>query len=358
MRIAVTGSIATDHLMVFPGRFAEQLIKEQLERVSLSFLADRLEIRRGGVAANIAFGLGLLHLNPLLIGAAGQDFAEYRHWLHEHGVDTSAVQVSDTLHTARFVCTTDQDQNQIATFYAGAMAEAARIDLAAVSARTGPPALVLVGADDPAAMLRHTATAHRLHIPVAADPSQQLARLDRDQARRLVQGARWLFTNEYEAALLQERTGWSRPELLERVGTWITTLGAGGVALDRAGCPRLPVAAVPTDKIADPTGAGDAFRAGFLAATAWNLPQERAAQLGCALATTVLESVGTQEYKLLPADLITRIDHTYGPAAARALETQITGERTNPARPAPAPDGAPPPPAARPAARPGAGGRS
>ncbi|MEU6127487.1 carbohydrate kinase family protein [Streptomyces sp. NPDC047123] len=325
MRIAVTGSIATDHLMVFPGRFAEQLIKEQLERVSLSFLADRLEVRRGGVAANIAFGLGLFGLDPVLIGAAGLDFAEYGHWLREHGVDTTAVQVSDTLHTARFVCTTDQDQNQIATFYAGAMAEAAHIDLAAVTARTGTPALVLIGADDPAAMLRHTATAHRLNIPVAADPSQQLARLDRDQARQLVDGARWLFTNEYEAALLLERTGWSEQQLLDRVGTWITTLGAGGVSLARAGCPRLPVPAVPATTIADPTGAGDAFRSGFLAGTAWELPHERAAQLGCALATTVLESVGTQEYKLIPADLTARIEDTYGPAAARALEARIAG---------------------------------
>jgi adenosine kinase len=304
VRIAVTGSIATDHLMVFPGRFAEQLLKEQLERVSLSFLADRLEVHRGGVAANISLGLGLLGLNPVLVGAAGLDFAEYGAWLRANGVDTSAVRVSEALHTARFVCTTDEDQNQIATFYAGAMAEAPRIDLAEIAARTGEPALVLVGADDPAAMLRHTATAHRLGVPVAADPSQQLARLDRNQARQLVGGARLLFTNEYEAALLLERTGWSEQDLLGQVGTWITTLGADGVSLARSGEPRLHVPAVPTDEIADPTGAGDAFRAGFLAGLAWELPQEQAAQLGCALATTVLESVGTQEYKLLPSDLI------------------------------------------------------
>ncbi|WP_405805393.1 carbohydrate kinase family protein [Streptomyces sp. NBC_00210] len=323
MRIAVTGSIATDHLMVFPGRFAEQLLKEQLERVSLSFLADRLEVHRGGVAANISLGLGLLGLNPVLVGAAGLDFAEYGAWLRANGVDTSAVRVSETLHTARFVCTTDEDQNQIATFYAGAMAEAPRIDLAEIAAQTGEPALVLVGADDPAAMLRHTATAHRLGVPVAADPSQQLARLDRDQARQLVDGARLLFTNEYEAALLLERTGWSEQDLLGQVGTWITTLGADGVSLARSGEPRLYVPAVPTDEIADPTGAGDAFRAGFLAGLAWELPQEQAAQLGCALATTVLESVGTQEYKLLPSDLIARIDATYGHEVARAIEPRL-----------------------------------
>lgn len=320
MRIAVTGSIATDHLMVFPGRFAEQLIKERLERISLSFLADGLEVRRGGVAANISFGLGRLGLEPALVGAAGLDFAEYDSWLRTHGVDTSAVRVSTSLHTARFVCTTDQDQNQIATFYAGAMAEAPRIDLARVAAR---PELVLVGADDPEAMLRHTATAHRLGIPVAADPSQQLARLDRDQARLLVDGARWLFTNEYEEALLVERTGWAKDELLGRVGTWITTLGENGVRLAGRDAPELRIPAVPTDRIADPTGAGDAFRSGFLAGTAWGWTQTQAARLGCAMAATVLESVGTQEYKLTSADLVARIERAYGADAARAAEPRL-----------------------------------
>ncbi|MFE2425077.1 carbohydrate kinase family protein [Streptomyces hokutonensis] len=324
MRIAVTGSIATDHLMVFPGRFAEQLLREQLERISLSFLADRLEVRRGGVAANIAVGLGRLRLDPILVGAAGLDFAEYRAWLRSNGVDTSAVHVSEMLHTARFVCTTDQDQNQIATFYAGAMAEAPLIDLAAVVARTGRPGLVLVGADAPAAMLRHTVSAHRLGIPVAADPSQQLARLDRDQARRLTDRAQWLFTNEYEAALLLERTGWTERQLLDKVGTWITTLGDAGVTLTRSGTPTLRIPAVATDTIADPTGAGDAFRSGFLAGTAWQWPPQQASRLGCALATTVLESVGTQEYKLAPSDLLARIDQTYGRTAARAMEPRLT----------------------------------
>uniref|UniRef100_UPI0006EB3D0C carbohydrate kinase family protein n=1 Tax=Streptomyces prasinopilosus TaxID=67344 RepID=UPI0006EB3D0C len=294
-----------------------------LERVSLSFLADRLQVRRGGVGANIAFGLGLLGLDPILVGAAGVDFAEYGTWLRANGVDTSGVRVSEHLHTARFVCTTDEDLNQIATFYAGAMAEAPRIDLAAIAARTGTPALLLVGADDPAAMLRHTATAHRLGIPVAADPSQQLARLDRDQVRRLVDGARWLFTNEYEAALLLERTGWTEDQVLGRIGTWITTLGEAGVALAGSGAPTLRVPAVPTEKVSDPTGAGDAFRSGFLAGTSWGWPQEQAARLGCALATTVLESVGTQEYRLSPPDLITRVEQTYGTDPARTLEPRL-----------------------------------
>ncbi|MFK0203476.1 carbohydrate kinase family protein [Streptomyces lavendulae] len=320
MRIAVSGSIATDHLMVFPGRFAEQLITEMVEHVSLSFLADKLEVRRGGVGANISFGLGRLGLRPVLVGAAGLDFREYGDLLREAGVDTTSVRVSETLHTARFVCTTDVDQNQIATFYAGAMAEAHLIDLADAHHRTDGLDLVIVGADDPAAMLRHTATAHALGIPVAADPSQQLARLDSEQTRSLVDGAHLLFTNEYESALLRERTGWTEEDVLVRVGTWITTRGADGVSIIRADGLHLDVPAVPTEDVVDPTGVGDAFRAGFLSGLSWELSYERAAQLGCALATVVLESVGTQEYKLLAADLLARIGRVYGNEAVREIE--------------------------------------
>ncbi|MEU2366077.1 carbohydrate kinase family protein [Streptomyces noursei] len=323
MQIAVAGSIATDHLMTFPGRFAEQLVADQLDRVSLSFLADHLEVRRGGVAANIACGLGRLGLRPVLVGAAGADFADYAARLTADGVDTSAVRISETLHTARFVCTTDTDQNQLATFYAGAMVEARSIDLAALTRRVGGLDLVLVGADDPEAMLQHTAAVKAEGIAFAADPSQQLARLTREQSRCLADGAHVLFTNEYEAALLQERTGWRTADVLERVGTWVTTLGAGGVALARAGEAPLHVPAVPTGHIADPTGAGDAFRAGFLAGTAWQSPPRRAAQLGCAMATFALESIGTQEYKLLPSELLERIAGAYGPGPAAELAPRL-----------------------------------
>ncbi|CAM5683537.1 kinase [Streptomyces avidinii] len=324
MRIAVTGSIAVDHLMVYPGRFADQLIPGQLDRVSLSFLADELEIRRGGVAANIALGLGRLGVRPLLAGAVGADFAEYRAWLHAHDVDTALVLVSSTLHTARFVCTTDADQNQIATFYAGAMSAAREISLAPAAA-DGPLDLVVVAPNDPAAMLRHTEECRTLGIAFAADPSQQLPRLTGEEARQLVDGARFLFTNEYEAALLQQLTGWSEEEVLGRVGSWITTLGSHGARIARAGAAPLLVPAVPAAAIADPTGAGDAFRSGFLAGVAWGWTFERAAQLGCAIATVVLESVGTQEYKLSAADLTLRIEHAYGAVAARDVGQQLRG---------------------------------
>ncbi|ANS67671.1 hypothetical protein SLINC_5447 [Streptomyces lincolnensis] len=319
MRIAVTGSIATDHLMTFPGRFADQLLPGQLEHVSLSFLTDRLDVRRGGVAANIAFGLGGFGLSPLLVGVVGTDGAEYMVWLKEHGVDTGGVRVSAEHGTARFMCITDQDANQIAAFYAGAMAEAGEMDLRALIAADGRPGLVLISPNDPSAMLRHTAECRSLGLPFAADPSQQLARLSGEQIRDLVDGATWLFTNEYEAALLLERTGWSRRDVLSTVGTWVTTLGGNGVRISRSGQPVLTVPAVPGARITDPTGVGDAFRAGFLAGISRQVPLEPAARLGCALAAVALGAVGSQSYEVDPDRLSATLEQAYGPGAALAL---------------------------------------
>ncbi|AWT42925.1 MULTISPECIES: carbohydrate kinase family protein [Streptomyces] len=325
MRIAVTGSIATDHLMVFPGRFADQLLPDRLARVSLSFLVDALEVRRGGVAANIAYGLGSLGLDPLLVGSVGSDFAEYEVWLKDHGVDTGAVQISAERATARFMCITDEDANQIASFYAGAMQEARDIDLGRVLAGRPLPDLVLVGPNDPEAMLRHTRECRALGLPFAADPSQQLARLTGAQARDLVTGARWLFTNEYEAALLLERTGWDHDDVLTRVGAWITTLGGDGVRVESAGEPPLTVPAVPDTPVTDPTGVGDAFRAGFLAALSRRLPLPAAARLGCVVASAALATVGSQAYRIDPEHLLTTAARAYGADAARELAPALDG---------------------------------
>ncbi|WP_411078237.1 carbohydrate kinase family protein [Streptomyces sp. cmx-10-25] len=327
MRIAVTGSIATDHLLTFPGRFGDQLIEGELDKVSLSFLADELEVRRGGVAANIAFGLGALGLRPLLVGAVGRDFAEYGRRLEAQGVDTGSVHVSETRHTARFICTTDRDQHQIGTFYAGAMSEARHIALAPVLARAGGLDLVLVSPNDPEAMLRHTSEAAGLGVAFCADPSQQLARLDGEEVRLLLRGPRVLFTNAYEAQLVQERTGWTERQVLERVGTWVITRGADGARILASGRPAVDVAAVPADGPVEPTGAGDAFRAGFLAATVRADDPVRAARLGAALATTALESVGPQAYTLDGEMLLARIADTYGPEAAADLAPETRAVR-------------------------------
>jgi len=196
VRIAVTGSIASDHLMTFRGRFADSLVVEQLDKISVSFLADTLEIRRGGVAGNIAFGMAMLGQRPILVGAAGEDFADYRSWLSRHGVICDHVLISSTKHTARFVCTTDEDMAQMATFYAGAMSEARNIELQPVAGDWGLD-LVLIGANDPDAMLRHTEECRTRGYRFIADPSQQLAFADGPFIRRLIDGADYLFTSSF-----------------------------------------------------------------------------------------------------------------------------------------------------------------
>ncbi|GAB2976891.1 carbohydrate kinase family protein [Amycolatopsis acidiphila] len=315
-RIAVSGSIATDHLMHFPGRFADQLIADQLHRVSLSFLADDLVVRRGGIGANVAFGLGVLGVQPVLVGAVGEDFADYRSWLERHGVDTSGVLVSEVAHTARFVCTTDEDLNQIATFYAGAMAEARNIEFKPIADRIGGLGLVLISPDDPEGMLRHARECRQRGYEFAVDPSQQLARMDGAQARAFVEGAKYLFTNDYEWELLRQKTGWSADDVLDHVGIRVTTLGAKGVEIVGPDGLALEIAAVPELTKADPTGVGDGFRAGFLAGLHGGLSLERAAQLGSLIAVLVLETVGTQEWYLDRADGLKRIAEAYGPDAA------------------------------------------
>jgi adenosine kinase len=325
--LLITGSIATDHLMTFPGRFADSLVVDQLDKISLSFLVEDLEVRRGGCAANIAFGLGSLGLRPVLVGAVGADFVDYRSWLERHNVDCSAVHVSATKHTARFVCTNDATMAQIASFYAGAMSEAREIELQPIVDRLGDVDLVLVGPNDPEGMLRHTQECRDRGYRFVADPSQQLAFGDGEMIRDLIDGAEILFSNEYESALITQKTGWSAEEVLDRVGTWVVTLGSEGVRIQRAGEQPTVVAAVPEIEKVEPTGVGDAFRAGFLAALSWGLPSERAAQLGCLLAVYVVERVGTQEYTLHQQAFVERFAAAYGEDAAREVAAHVRTPR-------------------------------
>ena len=323
MRIAISGSIATDHLMTFPGRFADQFIADQLHTVSLSFLVDGLHVRRGGVAPNICYGMGQLGTTPILVGAAGTDFEEYRAWLERHGVDTASVRISEVLHTARFVCTTDADHNQIGSFYAGAMSEARLIELKSVADRVGGLDLVLIGADDPEGMLRHTEECRSRSIPFAADFSQQIARMDGDEVRLLMDGAAYLFCNEYEKGLIESKTGWSDEDVLNKVGHRITTLGARGARIESAGADPIEVGVPKEEAKVDPTGVGDAFRAGFLSGLAWGVSLERAAQLGCMLATLVIETVGPQEYELRRDHFMDRFAVAYGQQAAEEIRVHL-----------------------------------
>ncbi len=323
MSLLIAGSIATDHLMTFSGKFSESLVPEQLEKLSVSFLVDDLEVRRGGVAANVCFGLARLGHSPVLVGSAGRDFDDYRSWLERHGVDCDHVRISEERHTARFVCTTDQDMAQFASFYPGAMAESRLIELAPIVARVGEPTYVLVAPDDPDGMRAHTHECRERGYPFIADPSQQLAFGDGELIRDLVDGAAILFSNEYEAHLIGQKTGWSADEVLERVGYQVTTLGKDGVRIREKGAEDLELSAAAEVTAAEPTGVGDAFRAAYLGAITWGLDRERAAQVGCVLAAYVVETIGTQEYSFTPEQFLGRMEASYGATAAAEVSPHL-----------------------------------
>ena len=321
--LLIAGSIATDHLMTFGGKFEDSLVVEQLHKLSVSFLVDDLEIRRGGVAANMCFGLGRLGLRPVLVGAAGDDFADYRSWLERHGVDCDHVRISDTHHTARFVCTTDTTGAQFASFYPGAMSEARLVELAPIVAKVGAPSYVLIGADDPDGMLRHTDECRARGYPFIADPSQQLAFGEGELIRNLIDGAAYLFSNEYESHMIEQKTGWSGEEILDRVDIQVTTLGKEGVRVLRRGEAPIERHAATDVTAVEPTGVGDAFRAGFLAALAWGLSLEHAAEVGCVLAAYVVETVGPQDYSFSAEEFLGRLDASYGGGAAEAVRPHL-----------------------------------
>jgi adenosine kinase len=322
VRIAVTGSIAMDHLMRFSGQFSESLVTEQLDRVSLSFLVEDLQIRRGGIAPNICFGLAALGMEPLLVGSVGEDFGDYRAWLERHGVRTWPIWVSETQHTARFICTTDSVNAQIGSFYTGAMAEARQIELQPIAERAGGLDLVVISPNDPEAMMRHTDECRSRGLDFVADPSQQMAWLDGPKIKRLIDGATYLFSNDYEDGLITQKTGWSHEEVLQRVAVRVITRGAKGSSVEIAGEPRLDIPVAREVARVDPTGVGDAYRAGFLAGLAWKVPLERCAQLGSLLATYAIEVVGTQEYRF-DGTFLTRFEDAYGVTAAAQIAPHL-----------------------------------
>jgi adenosine kinase len=323
MKIGVAGSVGLDHLMTFSGKFTDSFVAGSLEKVSLSFLVDSLDVRRGGCAANICYGMGVLGLNPVLIAAVGKDWADYEAWLSRHGVDTSHALVSNTLYTAHFMVTTDDDLNQIASFFPGAMSEARNIELAPIMEKTGRFDMVVISPDDPQAMLHHSEVCRKDGIPFAADPSQQMARMSGEEIKLLIDGASYLFLNEYELALAMQKTGWSDREILEHVKIRVVTLGSKGAKVESAAGEFVQVG-VPQEKSkTDPTGVGDSFRSGFIAGLAWGLSHERCAQLGSLIATYVIETMGTQEYRFTSAEFLARFQAAYGAGAAAEIAPHL-----------------------------------
>jgi adenosine kinase len=310
MRIAVTGSIAYDYLMRFPGRFKDHFIADRMESVSLSFLVDSMVRQRGGVAANIAYTMQLLGGEPVIFATVGQDFGDYRTWLEEQGLSTDSIIEIDDDFTASFFVSTDLDQNQIANFYTGAMSHARRFSLA--DQGLDAVDLVIISPNDPAAMLNLADECRRTGVPFAYDPSQQTARLDGDDLRRSIPGARYLMVNEYELAIIMKKTDWTMDEILARVDCLVVTSGARGSTIHEDGAIHEIPAAVP-EQIVEPTGAGDAYRGGFFAALSADLPLSVAGRVGALCATYVLEQLGTSNHRFGFDEFAGRYERSFGP---------------------------------------------
>lgn len=292
MNIVVTGSIAYDYLMSFPGRFVDAFVGHKLEKVSLSFLVDSLKRQRGGTAPNIAYTLALLGGRPKIMATAGQDFEEYRAWLELHNIDTSAIVEIEDDYTASFFVNTDEDHNQIASFYTGAMAHAGKLTFAEYA----PDAdLTIITPNDPGAMRDYVRECKALGISYIYDPSQQTLRLSAEELCEGLDGCFLLTLNEYEYSLIQEKTGLSEADILERVGGIVITLGASGSRLVVEGR-EIMIPAVTPHQLVEPTGAGDAYRAALMRGVQLELPWEIAGRMGALAAAYVLEQLGPQNH--------------------------------------------------------------
>jgi adenosine kinase len=307
MKLIVTGSIAYDYLMSFPGKFTEHFLPEHFQRVSLSFLVDSMDKRRGGCAPNIAYTLALLGERPYLMGTAGQDFGEYRHWLEAAGIDTSLVRQVPDKFTASFFCSTDVDNNQIASFYTGAMAHAAELSFRTV----GDPGLVIVSPNDPAAMIQYAEECRTLRIPFIFDPGQQCARMSGPELREGLTGARLVICNDYEFELLRQKTGMGEGDVLATAEALVITRGEEGCSIYE-GTDRTDVAAVAPHRIIDPTGVGDAFRGGLMRGMSAGAPLPTCAQLGSVAATYALEHLGGQSHAYTLEEFQSRYTEHFG----------------------------------------------
>lgn len=292
MSIIVTGSFAFDYIMSFPGYFKDYILPDQLGHLSVSFLVDELRRVRGGCGPNIAYSLALLGERPRLMASAGYDAREYVHWLAAQGVDISLLQLHDDIFTASFFVNTDRAQNQIASFYSGAMARARQMSL-----RSLDPAevdIVIISPNDPVAMDKYAAECRELGLRFIYDPSQQVARVDGAELARGLEGAHILIVNEYEYSVLQKKTGLDERALLQRVPTIIVTLGEKGSRILTDGREILVPVARLRCAICDPTGVGDAYRAGLLKGLVHGYPWEVTGRIAAIAAAYVIESPNPQ----------------------------------------------------------------
>ncbi len=309
-RHIVTGSIAYDYLMTFPGAFTELLLPEHLKRLSLSFLVDEMEKRRGGCAPNIAYTLALLGERPALMGTAGQDFSDYRAWLEAAHVDTSLVVEVAGKFTASFFCSTDMQNNQIASFYAGAMAAADELSFRTVER----PDLVIIAPNDPKAMVQYAEECRALGLRYIFDPGQQCARMEGPDLAAGLVGANIVICNDYEYELIREKTGLDVDALLEKSEAVIITKGEHGSSI-HVPAQRIDVPVAPERRIADPTGVGDAYRGGLMKGLALGADWETCGRLGSVAATYALEHVGGQSHAYTLDEFRERYTEAFGSAS-------------------------------------------
>lgn len=302
MRVLFTGSIAYDYLMTFPGYFKDHILPEKLDTISVSFLVDSMTRQRGGIAPNIAYTHALLGGEAALMGTVGEDFGEYRAWLEEHGIDCSAVKVIEGTFTASFFANTDKSNAQIASFYPGAMGYASVQSLYDLR---HTPDVVVISPNAPDAMRKFVRESKELKWRYVYDPSQQLARATQDDVREGVDGAWMLAVNDYEASLIEKMLGWDEAELRQHVEVLVITRGERGATIFADGV-RTDVSIVPAQDVKDPTGVGDAFRAGLLRGVAAGWPWPLCGQMGALAATYCLEKVGPQNHKFSRAEFLTR----------------------------------------------------
>ena len=309
MKTVVTGSIAYDYLMSFPGRFTEHFLAEHMERVSLSFLVDTMDKRRGGCAPNIAYTLALLGERPFLMGAAGQDFEDYRQWLEAANIDTSLVKVVPGKFTASFFCSTDEHNNQIASFYTGAMAHAAELSFRTVK----DAGLAIISPNDPAAMTQYAEECRTLGIRFIFDPGQQCARMSGSELKDGITGASVLICNDYEFELIRQKTGLSEAEAVAGADALIITKGEkGSTLLTKDGAIDVP--AVHPSREADPTGVGDAYRGGLMRGLTLGLDWETCGRMGSVAATYALEHLGGLSHAYTLDEFRKRYEQHFGTA--------------------------------------------
>ncbi len=303
MNIVLTGSVAYDYLMVFPGYFRDYILLEKLETISLSFLVESMVKLRGGIATNIAYTMALLGEHPLLVATVGEDFQEYRQWLESKGVDTSWAKVIPGEYTASFFANTDRSNAQISSFYPGAMAHASKLSLRDLKGKK--PDLVVISPNDPEAMKQYVVECQELGYTYLYDPSQQIVRFTSQELRRGIEGTLALFINDYEYALIQKITGMCPADILQCVRFMVVTLGEKGAVI-YCGKDEISIPAVLPQQIVDPTGVGDAFRGGFLTGYAHGLDLETCGQMGALSAAYCLEQRGPQGQSYSPAEFMAR----------------------------------------------------